>query len=92
MVINELSEYNFKMWLQDKCSTHCGTITNVFIDGSISAQYDGKRRMFIIHPHNKEYSRAEVEHSLQSNAELDSLVAKMLRDCSNGSSSMSDFF
>lgn len=75
---NELSKYNFKMWLQDKCSTLSGTITDDFRNGAISAQYDPKRRVFILDHDHKVYSKAEVEQRNQNPKDFDLLIDKML--------------
>ena len=51
----DICQYNFKMWLQDKCSSHAGSIVNNFISGAIHAEYIPEKRTFVIYPDKKEY-------------------------------------
>jgi len=78
MTSTEISHYNFQAWLQNKCSSQSGSITDKFISGNIHVDYDSKRKIFIIYPDKKEYPRELIERSLDTKKDLDLLVEKIL--------------
>jgi len=78
MASADMCQYNFKMWLQDKCSTHAGSIVNDFISGAIHAEYVPEKNAFIIYPDKKEYLKSRVKLALDNSYELERLIEEML--------------
>lgn len=74
----DICQYNFKMWLQDKCSSHAGSIVNNFISGAIHAEYIPEKRTFVIYPDKKEYRKSDITVALDNPPALERLIDEML--------------
>ncbi|STY29839.1 Uncharacterised protein [Legionella wadsworthii] len=74
--LNNFYHETFKKWLKGKCSSQAQSVSNVFEDEHLRAQYDEQSELFIIG--NKEFSRSTVADSINNEEEFNLLIVEMI--------------